>query len=327
MAAGAGYWALVVQTMVSDSFVLVGLFVLQGLPRFGLKARRLHGMFRFSIPLLGAQLLYFVGHNADNVAIGRALGSAALAYYALAFRLQLFPLQLIGSVVNDVSLPVFSRIHDDRQRLESWFLAATRFVTVSAWPMLVLITVAADIAVPMLFGAEWRPAVLPLQLLTLGALTTISRWLLVPLCTSSGRTDIVFGWSVVSAGLLVISFLVTVHWGIGAVAACVGAVGLVTALPSTLHVSHVMNISWSSYMRSHTPAAVGCLVLGGCWRLTAEVLQHHGLEGISVLLVATVVALAGYVISVRTMWPDVFSDSRAMVGLAREPRGVATSTR
>ena len=52
VAAGAGYWALVVQTLVGDGLVLLGLLVLQGLPRFGIHGRSLHGMFRFSIPLL-----------------------------------------------------------------------------------------------------------------------------------------------------------------------------------------------------------------------------------------------------------------------------------
>ena len=108
--AGAGYWALVVQTLVGDGLVLLGLFVLQGLPRFGIHGRSLHGMFRFSIPLLASQLLSFVGYNADNIVIGRVLGATALAYYALAFRLQRFPLQVIGSAVNDVSLPIFSRL-------------------------------------------------------------------------------------------------------------------------------------------------------------------------------------------------------------------------
>ena len=81
-------------------------------------------MFRFSIALLGANCLMFVGQNADTITIGRALGSTALAYYALAYRIQRFPLQFIGSAINDVALPIFSRLQQDSGRRESWFFTA-----------------------------------------------------------------------------------------------------------------------------------------------------------------------------------------------------------
>jgi len=325
VALDAGYWALVVQTVVADVILLVGLYWMRGFPRFGIDGGRLRAMFGFSVGLVGAQLLAFAGQNTDNIVIGRVVGPTALAYYALSYRLQRFPLQLVGSVVNDVSLPVFARLQDQPDRMRGWFLTATRFVTLLAWPILVLLAVAADVGVPFVFGNDWKAAIVPLQLLTLGGLTMISRWLLSPLCTACGRTDVVFLWSVVTVGLLVTAFLVSVHWGINAVALCVGLVGLVVAVPQTLHVSRVIGLPWSRYIVAHLPVAVGSAVLAAIWRSVAALLERNGAGPAIVLTIATVLAVAGYVLAVRWLWPTVFTDSRTVFELAKEPRDRSSS--
>ena len=321
VAGGAGYWALVVQTLVGDGLVLLGLLVLQGLPRFGIHGRSLHGMFRFSLPLLAAQLLSFVGYNADNIIVGRVLGATALAYYALAFRLQRFPLQIIGSAVNDVSLPIFSRLQGHPQRREAWFLTATRFIVLLTWPMLVLIAVAADIAIPFAFGDAWEQSIVPLQLLSLGALAGISRWLLSPLCTSCGRTDLVFRWTTLHVSFAVVGFLISVHWGINAVAASLGIVGVLLAVPQTMDVCRALGMSWTRFMAAHVPVAVGSLILAVLWRAVATLLDNGGVGPAPILIVATVVALAGFAATVRMMWPTVALEVRSMFKLAQERRG------
>ena len=156
-AGGAGYWSLVVQSLVGDGLLLVCLLALQGLPRFGLQLARLRSIFRFSIAVPpGANCLMFVGQKRGHHVIGFVLGSTALAYYALAYRIQRFPLQFIGSAINDVALPIFSRLQQDPGRRESWFFTATRFIVLLTWPTLVILAVSADVAIPFLFGPDWR---------------------------------------------------------------------------------------------------------------------------------------------------------------------------
>jgi O-antigen/teichoic acid export membrane protein len=316
--ADAGYWALVVQTVAGDALLLVGLCWLRGLPRFGLEVRRLRGMSRFSLGLLGSQLLGFAWQNVDNIAIGLVLGPTALGFYALSYRLQRFPLQLIGSSVNEVSLPIFSRLQDEPERRESWFLIATRFVVLLAWPTLVLMAVSANVAVPFLFGPAWEPSVVPLQLLTLGALTMISRWLLAPLATSAGRTGLVFGWSLVNVTLLVTAFLVAVQHGIDAVAASLGVVGVLLAVPESWHVTRALGVSWRRYASSHVPTVVGCIALAVVWRSVAALLDGAG--ALPVLVVATGAAVAAYALVVRLLWPSVVSDVGTVLKLARARR-------
>jgi hypothetical protein len=124
---------------------------------------------------------------------------------------------------------------------------------------------------------------------------------------------------------MVTSFLIAVHWGIDAVALCVGLVALVVAIPQTLHVSRVMGLPWSRYIGAHLPVAVGSVVLAAIWRGTAAVLDRNGAGSAIVLTLATVLAVAGYVLAVRWLWPTVFTDSRAVFELAKERRDRSSS--
>ncbi|WP_162942252.1 lipopolysaccharide biosynthesis protein [Desertimonas flava] len=315
--AGAGYWTLVVQTIVTDVLVLMCLIGMRGWPRFGFERGQLGGLFRFSVGLLGAQLMMFASQNADNLVIGRVLGPTALAYYAVAYRLQRFPLQLIGSAVNDVALPVFSRLQDEPERIRNWFITATKFVVLLVWPMLVLMAVGADVGVPLIFGDEWHNAIVPVQLLALAALTMISRWLLSPLCTACGRTDLVFRWTAVNVTLYLTGYLVSVQWGINAVALSVGIVSLSVALPQTLYVARIIDLPWSRFLAAHVPTAVGSVVLAVTWLVVAWSVERLGGAPIVVLILATIPAMVAYAVVVRMLWPAVLSECRSIAGLSR----------
>lgn len=318
---GVGYWALVIQIVTADVLMLIGLYALRGLPRFRFDLQRLRGMFAFSIGIVGAELLAFSTQNVDNIAIGKVLGPTALAFYALSFRIQRFPIQLIGSVVNDVALPVFSRLQDDRRLMGQWFCTATRFVTLLTWPPLVLMTVSAPVAVPFVFGDRWEPAVTPMQLLGVAGLAVVARWLFRPLLTACGRTDVLFFWSLLQVGLLTVAVLVSVQWGIDAVAASAALVAVTLAFPQSVSVARIVGFSLRSYYAAQVPAAAAGVVLAVTWAVVAALLEGAGAGPLVVLIVATAVALAAYVGTARLVRPTVFSEVGEMFTLASRNRG------
>lgn len=317
---GASYWALVVQTMLADAIVLAGLLTMRGLPRFKLDAGRLRRMMGFSTALLGSLLLTFAGQNVDNIVIGRALGPTALAFYAIAFRIQRFPLQLIGGVVNDVALSVFSRLQDERDRMLQWFLKATRLVTLLAWPPLVLLAVSSHVAIPLLFGAEWEPAVVPMQLLAVAGIIQIPRWLFLPLLVAHGRTDVVFFWSLLSVSVVTLSFVVAVRWGVNGVAAAAAIVPAIMALPQSVSVSRIVGFAPRSYLLAHVPATVSCAVLAFVWWAAATLLEENGTSPLGVLVAATVISLIAGIAVARSIQPTLFQEFRDLFSLSNAKR-------
>jgi uncharacterized membrane protein len=138
------------------------------------------------------------------------------------------------------------------------------------------------------------------------------------LATSAGRTGLVFWWSLVNVTLLVTAFLVAVEHGIDAVAASLGVVGVLLAVPESWHVTRALGVSWRRYASSHVPTVVGCIALAVVWRGVAALLDGAG--ALPVLVVATGAAVAAYALVVRLLWPSVVSDVGTVLKLARARR-------
>ena len=94
-AAGADYWAIVIQTIGHDAIVLVLVWAFAG--RIPLRPDRatIVSIARFGAPVMGAQLVQYGARNADNILVARFEGTEDLAFYGLGYRVVLLPQQLL----------------------------------------------------------------------------------------------------------------------------------------------------------------------------------------------------------------------------------------
>ena len=87
--------------------------------RPGLTRSALSVTLRFGIPLAGANLVNYTLLNVDYAFVGHLLGAARLGVYMLAFTLASAPYSLLGAVINNVSMPAFSRVKHDPALLKT----------------------------------------------------------------------------------------------------------------------------------------------------------------------------------------------------------------
>ena len=108
---GWGVYSLVLQTLLAAFISTVGLWVAsKWRPAFRWEPNEIAGVFGYSGNLVGFNVFNYFIRNADNMLIGRFLGASELGYYSMAYRLMLWPLQNISSVVGRVLFPEFSRL-------------------------------------------------------------------------------------------------------------------------------------------------------------------------------------------------------------------------
>lgn len=233
--AGGSYWALVVQILATD-LILFAVFLAVGAGRRpNLHFRRLREIAAFSLRAFAAGILVnSVSRNIDNLLVGRFHGPQALAFYSLAYRLLLLPVQLASTTVGAVLFPVFSRLADDLGALRRELARATRTDATLALPVMTFAAVAAPQLVFVLFGSQWNPAVPIVQVLALaGALQAIYQpstaplmlglghaalnlryaWLTTVVCTAGIVAGLPFGPFGVAAGYSVATgLIVPVEW-------------------------------------------------------------------------------------------------------------------
>jgi PST family polysaccharide transporter len=229
---GHGAWSLVYQMLAGN---LLGTLLLWSAsrwrPSWQFNWAETRSVMSFSLNLTGGNIFNYFARNADKFLIGRFLGSQDLGYYDLAYRLMLFPLQGISTVIGRVMFPLYSRMQDDAGQFSRAYLKVASAIALMSFPLMLGLAALAEPFVLTLFGAAWMP-VIPLLLILapLGAvqsiLTTVGH-----IYTAKGRTDLGMRWTVGAGLLIMLSFVLGLPWGIVGVTASYAIVMLLLTYP------------------------------------------------------------------------------------------------
>lgn len=309
---GAGYWALVIQTLVTDATYLAALVRVSGWPETTWSTPAARSLWSFSSRVMGAELVKYMSENTDKFLVARFLGATSLGFYSLAYRVLLLPL-LMMQQAGRVILPTFSRLQDDRARLARVFLKASESVALIVCPAMTLVILCAPVAVPAVFGEAWAPAVLPLQLLAAMTMQYLITCIVSSVVLAVGRAGWELRWSVATLVVSLVAFAVGLNWGITGVAAASLIVGLAQAPVRFLIVRRIVPVSAAAYARALAPAVVSSAALWGAWWCVAVILRD-ATGGLPLLAGASAGGVAAYLVAARVLWPE---HVRAQLDFAR----------
>lgn len=155
-------WSMVVGTTIS------GCVMLASVPRHyrpGFSRNALNVLVKFGFPLAGANILNYILLNGDYAVVGHLAGAVALGAYVLAFNVASWPSSLLGFMINNVSMPAFSRVKSDADRLRNAIAKALRAISLLVMPMSALTIALARPLVLTLYGEKWTASVQPLAIL------------------------------------------------------------------------------------------------------------------------------------------------------------------
>lgn len=167
-AAGAGYWALVIQQLVGSSVGLItAAAISRWRPSLPSRGADMRPMLRFGRDTLGLHVANYFTTNADSVVVGRVFGATTLGLYNRAFQLVVLPLDQVLAPLTRVFLPRLAEMTDDDQ----FNAAIRRLQRVVAYGIVGPLTLLAVAAVPLLevvLGPQWASAGGLVRVLVLG---------------------------------------------------------------------------------------------------------------------------------------------------------------
>lgn len=166
---GFGYWSLIWGQFIT-LWVRLGLTIFYEFPRFSIGPDKqiLKDLFFFgSGHTLGTIFNYF-GEKADNIIVGRFLGTSLLGFYSKAFQLFTIPASFFGGIFDKILFPILSQKQKDIKKLSSFYTFSTTLCFGLLVPISVLILINAEVIIDAFLGNQWKAAVVPLQLLILG---------------------------------------------------------------------------------------------------------------------------------------------------------------
>jgi O-antigen/teichoic acid export membrane protein len=153
---------------------------------------------RFGSYQMGERLLNYAGWNIDKLVVGRMLGDGALGVYSIAYQLVIRPFSILSPVFSRVTLPLFSRIQNDDERLCRGYLQTVRTIALISFPIYIFLILAAHSIVNLLLGPKWFAAASLLGILGgLGFVYSLGNPI-GSLLLAKGRVDLGFFYNLIA---------------------------------------------------------------------------------------------------------------------------------
>ena len=218
--AGFGYWSLVVGQLSSSFAGMVMAFVFtRWWPSLDFTDEKLSEYFRFGANLTLTNVATYFSMTADNIIVGAVAGKVQLGLYDRSYNLTVQPLNQLLSPINQVSIPLLSRLQDKEELFRSSYRHMLRMAMTLTMPAMLLCVVLAQPLLNVMLGPKWHAAAPIFAWVCFGGITA-------PLFSSTGwvfttqnRTGEQMRFSMVTALISIASFALGVHWGARGVAA------------------------------------------------------------------------------------------------------------
>jgi len=247
---GFGVWSLVGRYLAT-SFISVLLLwgISHWYPRFIFSKKHFKELFYFGKKVTMNELLVFVNRNADSYLISYFLGSTALGYYNIAYKLMTLIFLLVSKTVSQVGMPVFARLQNNKERLWKAFYDITQLISLIVFPIFLGMLVLVPEIVTALLGEKWSQSAPVLQvLLPIGILHCLLSPI-VSILVGAGKPGIRLRLQALDSVVNLIGFAIAIQWGIVWVAASYVIVGYALAPSWYWSITKIINMRWIAYIK------------------------------------------------------------------------------
>lgn len=252
---GFRFWSLVIGDVVG-AFVkwIYGVYLVGWhlRPRFVPSAAR--ELASFGLGMYTKSVLESLTRNADKVMIGRLLGIDALGYYdkSLSIVRRLYAKMTV--VGPSVSFRIFAIIQDDRERLQRAYRKVIMTATFTTYLVFGALAVMAPHLVVVTFGEQWRPSIVPVQILC----AVICLRILNDYANAALRA---LGWvwpqvwrQIVMTIFLLSGIYLAVPWGINGAAVAILASSMLGFVLTQTMMRRATGFGWSDILVPQLPA-------------------------------------------------------------------------
>lgn len=295
-ALGFGVWSLVLQSVSLSVFTaLLAFLMCSWKPKFLFRWKPVRELLGYGLPLVGFGFVSYFSRNLDNMLIGKYLGAASLGYYAMAYRLLLFPLGNVTIVIGKVMFPAMSTIQDDLAKARSAYVRANKYVAAATFPLMAGLVVAAPAFTRVIIGPKWEESIVLIQILAVVGLAQSITLSINWIYQSQGRTGALLLWGIASTLVCVASFAIGLHWGVKGVATAYLISVLALLYPTFAIPFRFINLRFREFARELFPvvfATAAMVLVLVATRLLMERVLHAG--NLAVLVTLMTVDVAAY---------------------------------
>ena len=242
---GYGVWSILFKILSQEIINTVLYFLMFPVnQKLEFSKKSFDSMFVMGRNVAGESTINYWSRNADNLLIGRMIGSEALGLYSKAYSIMLLPLNNISRVISKVMFPSFSLIQNDKIQIKNLYLKTTKLIAFITFPMMAGLAILSEPFVLATFGKDWIEMAPLISILSvLGAFQSILS-LNGVIYYSLGKSHLAFKLTIVFSIINVIGFYVGIKLnGLLGLAITYTAIGIVGTIPNFYFAGRLINIS------------------------------------------------------------------------------------
>jgi O-antigen/teichoic acid export membrane protein len=219
---GMGVWAIVWAILLSTPvWWILGWKNHDWRPPKHLTLKHWQEIFNFGKNIIGVELLTKLRMNLDYIIIGNVLGLKDLGLYYFAFNAGSgITLNIVNSITGAI-YPDLCSVRKDFRVLRQKYYRSLKTICFIIVPLVILQSSLAPIYVPLIFGEKWRSAVPIVMMICSSVIPFAFSSASLLLLNAIDKTYLTLRIDLIYTIAFALSLLVSVHWGIYWVAACV----------------------------------------------------------------------------------------------------------
>lgn len=273
---GWGVWSLVWGQLAGAALAIIVLWrVVPFRPKLQFPLGLAGHMLRYGRHIVALNFLSAFLHHADALVVGKLLGSAALGFYLLAYRIPELAISTLIWIVGKVTFPTFSIVKEDPAALRVAFLSSQRFLSLVTIPAGIGLAMLAPAVIVTLYGEKWHASIPILQALALSLAVRSLGSHAGNVYKAIGRPEILTKLALVRVFVLTPSLVVGANFGTVGVACAVLLVTLVFSAANIFIASKVMHLRLLEILSQFSPAVQGSVVMAAGISLAGMALKDH----------------------------------------------------
>ena len=155
--------------------VILSFVVIKPRPSFVFEPEFLKKIMHRGKWVTASGIFNYLFYNADNIVVGRILGTTQLGLYQMGYSISILPITEVADVFSRVTFPIYSKIAKENTRLKQAFLKTLSIVSTLTIPFGVVLFLFPEEIVKIVLGNNWLGVVPALRVLAVfGVVRAIS---------------------------------------------------------------------------------------------------------------------------------------------------------
>ncbi|WP_317575220.1 lipopolysaccharide biosynthesis protein [Segatella copri] len=256
-------WALVVQTISFALFRTILLWVFSTwTPRANFSWNSVQKYLKFSLNLLGTNIIAAITDNLANLFIGKAYSSSVLGNYTIPNKLQTSVAGTISFSIHRVSYPIMVTFQDDNERLKEYSQKVVGMAFFIISPIMLLLCIISKDLFSILLPSAWTEAPIYFRYMcVIGSIYCFAD-INMDILLIKGNSNLVFRLEVVRKIVLVSCLLIGIAYSIETLLMLLVGYNVFNMMLVSYYAGKSINCSLGYQLKKNINTLVALLIVG-----------------------------------------------------------------